>query len=51
MLQKDLVKLLNFSLFFTECYNKQTLKVKLKINWTIGVVKDLKMVPEQYLNI
>jgi phage-related protein len=34
---------------FWEFYNKQTQKVKLKINWTIGVVKDLKMVPEQYL--
>ena len=34
---------------FWEFYNKQTQKVKLKINWTIGLVKDLKMVPEQYL--
>jgi phage-related protein len=34
---------------FWEFYNKQTQKVKLKINWTIGIVKDLKMVPEQYL--
>ena len=34
---------------FWEFYNKQTQKVKLKINWPIGVVKDMKMVPEQYL--
>jgi len=34
---------------FWEFYSKQTQKVKLKINWTIGVIKDLKMVPEQYL--
>ena len=26
---------------FWEFYNKQTQKVKLKINWTIGLVKDL----------
>ena len=34
---------------FWEFYNKQTQKVKLKIDWTIGVVKDLERVPEQYL--
>jgi phage-related protein len=34
---------------FWEFYNKQTQKVKLKINWTIGIVKDLKMVPEKHL--
>ncbi|MBS1975949.1 MAG: type II toxin-antitoxin system RelE/ParE family toxin [Bacteroidetes bacterium] len=34
---------------FWEFYNKQQQKVKLKINWTIGLVKDLRMVPEQYL--
>lgn len=34
---------------FWEFYNKQSLKTKLKINWTIGVVRDLERVPEQYL--
>lgn len=34
---------------FWEFYNKQTQKVKLKINWTIGLIKDLKMIPRQYL--
>jgi len=34
---------------FWQFYNKQTQKVKVKIDWTIGVVKDLRMVPEQYL--
>ncbi len=34
---------------FWEFYSKQTQKVKLKIDWTIGVVKDLERVPEQYL--
>jgi phage-related protein len=34
---------------FWEFYNRQTQKVKLKIDWTIGIVKDLRMVPEQYL--
>jgi hypothetical protein len=34
---------------FWEFHNKQNQKVKLKINWTIGLLKDLKMVPAQYL--
>ena len=34
---------------FWEFYYKQPEKVRLKINWTIGVVKDLRIVPEQYL--
>lgn len=28
---------------FWEFYKKQTTKVKLKINWTLGLVKDLKI--------
>lgn len=34
---------------YWEFYNGQTEKVKRKINWTIGVVRDLPKVPEQYL--
>ncbi len=29
-------------------YNKQSSKVKEKINWTIGLVKCLKVIPEKY---
>lgn len=34
---------------FWDFYHKQTQKVKLKIDWTIGVVKELERIPEQYL--
>ncbi|MDN4165426.1 type II toxin-antitoxin system RelE/ParE family toxin [Cytophagales bacterium LB-30] len=34
---------------FWEFYNQQAPKVKRKINWTIGVIRDLERVPEQCL--
>ena len=34
---------------FWEFYTKQTKKVRIKIDWTLGVIRDLKIVPEQYL--
>lgn len=34
---------------FWEFYKKQSQKIRLKIDWTIGIVKEVKMVPEQYL--
>ena len=34
---------------YWEFYNKQTEKVKQKINWTLGVIRDIPKVPEQYL--
>lgn len=30
-------------------YNKQTQKVKDKINWIFGIIKDLEKIPEKYL--
>ena len=33
---------------FWEFYHKQSEKVKDKINWTIGLVRDLKIIPKQY---
>ncbi len=29
-------------------YNKQSIKVKEKINWTIGLVKCMEVIPEKY---
>jgi phage-related protein len=34
--------------FFWTFYNKQTAKVKLRIDWTIGLVEDLPVIPEKY---
>ena len=33
---------------FWDFYHKQDQKVKKKINWTLGVIKDLEMIPEKY---
>lgn len=34
---------------FSEFYSKQTAQVKLKINWTIDLIRHLERVPEKYL--
>lgn len=33
---------------FWDFYHKQNQKVKKKINWTLGVIRDLEMIPEKY---
>lgn len=33
---------------FWNFYHKQPQKVKDRINWTLGVIRDLEMVPEKY---
>jgi phage-related protein len=33
---------------FWDFYHKQNSKVKERINWTIGLVKDLPVIPEKY---
>ena len=35
--------------FFWEFYYKQSLKVRKKITWTIGLLKHLEIIPQQYL--
>jgi hypothetical protein len=35
--------------YFWEFYNRQTLKVKTRINWTIGILEEIPIVPEKYL--
>ena len=34
---------------YWDFYKKQTLKVKQKINWTIGLLQYLEIIPEKYL--
>ena len=34
--------------YFWAFYKEQSEKVKEKINWTIGLVRDLKIIPERY---
>jgi len=33
---------------FWDFYNKQSNKVKKRIDWTIGVIKDFERIPEKY---
>jgi len=33
---------------YWDFYNKQNQKVKEKINWTIGIVRDFEIIPEKY---
>ena len=35
--------------YYWEFYYKQTQKVRQRIDWTIGIIEDLDMVPEKYL--
>ena len=35
--------------YFFDFYNKQTQKVRERIDWTINIIKDLDFVPEKYL--
>lgn len=41
-------KIIFFGNDFWDFYNKQTQKVKDRINWTFGLVRDLKVIPEKY---
>jgi phage-related protein len=35
--------------YFWDFYKKQSVKVKKKINWTIGLLQFLEIIPEKYL--
>ena len=35
--------------YFLDFYEAQTLKVQAKIEWTLGIIRDLDFVPEKYL--
>jgi phage-related protein len=42
-------KIIFFGDYFYDFYNRQTQKVKEKINWTLGIVRDLEIIPEKFL--
>jgi phage-related protein len=41
-------KIIFFGDLFLDFYNRQNHKVKEKINWTLGIVRDLEVIPEKY---
>ena len=47
--EDEIRKILIFGDDFWDFYNKQTTKIKERINWTIRLVKVVKRVPEKYL--
>ncbi len=38
-----------YGTFFAEFYNRQTQKVRERIDWTIGLIEVLNIIPEKYL--
>ena len=34
--------------YFWDCYNSQSVEVKKKIDWTVNLVRCLRMIPEKY---
>jgi phage-related protein len=49
MNNKQIREVIFYGDFFWNFYKKQSPKVKKKINWTIGLLKDLEVIPEKYL--
>jgi len=45
----DIRKIIVFGEHFWEFYNKQTPKIKERINWTIKLIKTVDRVPQKYL--
>ena|SRR4030043_2378073 len=46
---KQIREVIFYGDYFWEFYYKQSRKVKDKINWTIGLLKFLQIIPEKYL--
>jgi phage-related protein len=46
---KQIREVIFYGDFFWNFYKKQSPKVKKKINWTFGLLKDLEVIPEKYL--
>ncbi len=46
---KQIREVIFFGDHYWDFYKKQSLKVKQKINWTIGLVQYLEIIPEKYL--
>jgi phage-related protein len=49
MNDKPIREIIFYGDFFWDFYKKQSIKVKKKINWTIGLLKYLEVIPEKYL--
>ena len=47
--QKQIREIIFFGDHYWDLYKKQSLKVKQKINWTIGLLQYLEIIPEKYL--
>ncbi|MBI5402800.1 MAG: type II toxin-antitoxin system RelE/ParE family toxin [Ignavibacteriae bacterium] len=41
-------KIIFFGNYFYDFYNRQNKKVREKINWTLGIIRDLDIIPEKY---
>ena len=48
MAEKYIREIIVFGDYFWEFYNSQTLEVQEKIDWVIGLVRTLRIVPEKY---
>jgi phage-related protein len=49
MENKQIREVVFYEDYFWDFYKKQSLKVKKKINWTIGLLQFLTIIPEKYL--
>ena len=49
MNDKPIREIIYYGDLFWDFYKKQSQKVKKKINWTIGLLKYLEVIPEKYL--
>ena|SRR5665648_430174 len=49
MSDKPIREIIFFGYSFWDFYKKQSQKVRKKINWTIGLLKYLELIPEKYL--
>jgi phage-related protein len=47
--QKQIREVIFFGDHYWDFYKKQSTKVKQKINWTIGLLQYLEIIPEKYL--
>ena len=41
-------KLFFYKDYFHEFYNKQSQPVKKKVDWTLGLVRDIQVIPEKF---
>ena len=49
MSDKPIREIIFYGDYFWDFYKKQSQKVRKKINWTIGLLKYLEVIPEKYL--